>query len=331
MLDLRRRQFITLLAGGAAAAWRVTALAQGSVRPVVGYLGPGSAVSDTFRVTAFRQGLSEAGFVEGQNVTVDYRWAEEHYDRLPEMAADLVNRHVAVIVATSTPAALAAKAATTTVPIIFETAADPVKLGFVASLNRPGGNVTGVTQLGEEVLPKRLELLHELLPSARAMALLINPADPVLAEPQTRVVLSAAKTFGLELHVLRASSERDFDAVFAKLIELRAGGLVIGGSNVFTGHIDQLAALTVRHAVPAIYQRREFAAAGGLMSYGSSISDTHRIVGLYTGRILKGDNPANLPVQQASKVELYINFKTAKAFGLTVPLPLLGRADEVIE
>ena len=326
---MKRRSFI--LALGSTAGWPLAALAQGSAMPVVGYLGPGSAVSDAFRVTAFRQGLSEAGFVEGQNVTVDYRWAEEHYDRLPAMATDLVNRHVAVIVATSTPAALAAKAATTTVPIIFETAADPVKLGFVASLNRPGGNVTGVTQLGEEVLPKRLELLHELLPSARVMALLINPADPVLAEPQTRVVLSAAKTFGLEIHVLGARTERDFDAVFAKLIELRAGGLVIGGSNLFTGHIDQLAALTVRHAVPAIYQRREFAAAGGLMSYGSSIPDTHRIVGLYTGRILKGDNPANLPVQQASKVELYINFKTAKAFGLTVPLPLRGRADEVLE
>ena len=329
-VTIGRRELLAAL-GGAAAAWPLTARAQGSAMPVVGYLGPGSAVSDAFRVTAFRQGLSEAGFVEGQNVTVDYRWAEEHYDRLSAMATDLVNRHVAVIVATSTPAALAAKVATTTVPIIFETAADPVKLGFVASLNRPGGNLTGVTQLGEEVLPKRLELLHELLPSARVMALLINPADPVLAEPQTRVVLSAAKTFGLELHVLRASTERDFDAVFAKLIELRASGLVIGGSNIFTGHIDQLAALTVRHAVPAIYQRREFAAAGGLMSYGSSIPDTHRIVGLYTGRILKGDNPANLPVQQASKVELYINFKTAKAFRLTVPLPLLGRADEVIE
>jgi putative ABC transport system substrate-binding protein len=329
-IHIRRREFIVTL-GGAMAAWPLTALAQGSAMPVVGYLGPGSAVSDASRVTAFRQGLSETGFVEGQNVTVDYRWAEEHYDRLPAMATDLVDRHVAVIVATSTPAALAAKAATTTVPIIFETAADPVKLGFVASLNRPGGNVTGVTQLGEEVLPKRLELLHELLPSARIMALLINPADPVLAGPQERVVLSAAKTFGLELHVLSASTERDFDAVFAKLIELRASGLVIGGSNLFTGHIDQLAALTVRHAVPAIYQRREFAAAGGLMSYGSSIPDTHRIVGLYTGRILKGDNPANLPVQQASKVELYINFKTAKALGLTVPLPLLGRADEVIE
>jgi putative tryptophan/tyrosine transport system substrate-binding protein len=288
-------------------------------------------VSDAFRVTAFRQGLSEAGFVEGQNVTLDYRWAEDHPDRLPAMATDLVDHHVAVIVATSTPAALAAKAATTTVPIVFETAADPVKLGLVASLNRPGGNITGVTQLGEEVLPKRLELLHELLPSARAMALLINRADTVLAEPQARVVLSAAKTLGLELHVLNASTQRDFDAVFTKLIELRASGLVIGGNALFTGHIDQLAALTVRHAVPAIYQRREFAAAGGLMSYGSSIPDTHRIVGLYTGRILKGDNPTNLPVQQTSKVELYINFKTAKALGLTVPLPLLGRADEVIE
>jgi ABC-type uncharacterized transport system substrate-binding protein len=325
-----RREFITLLGGGAV-AWPLTARAEQPKVPVIGFLGPGSAVSDALRVTAFRQGLSEAGFVEGQNVMVDYRWAEDHHDRLPAMAADLVDRHVAVIVATSAPAVLVAKAATTTVPIVFETAADPVKLGFVASLNRPGGNVTGVTQLGEEVLPKRLELLHELLPSARVMALLINPADPVLAEPQARVVLSAAKTFGLELHVLGASTERDFDVVFAKLIELRAGGLVIGGNNLFTGHIDQLAALTVRHAVPAIYQRREFAAAGGLMSYGSSISETHRIVGLYTGRILKGDNPANLPVQQATKVELYINFKTAKALGLTVPLPLLGRADEVIE
>ena len=328
---IERRTFLATL-GGAAAAWPLAARAQQPDRMrrigVLMNLAADDPEGEA-RLKAFVQGLQQ--LVEGQNVTVDYRWAEERYDRLPAMATDLVNRHVAVIVATSTPAALAAKAATTTVPIIFETAADPVKLGFVASLNRPGGNVTGVTQLGEEVLPKRLELLHELLPSARVMALLINPADPVLPELQTRVVLSAAKTFGLELHVLGASTERDFDAVFAKLIELRAGGLVIGGSNLFTGHIDQLAALTVRHAVPAIYQRREFAAAGGLMSYGSSIPDTHRIVGLYTGRILKGDNPANLPVQQASKVELYINFKTAKAFGLTVPLPLLGRADEVIE
>jgi putative ABC transport system substrate-binding protein len=234
------------------------------------------------------------------------------------------------IITTSTPAVLAAKAATTTLPIVFETAADPVKLGLVASLNRPGGNVTGVTQLGEEVLPKRLEFLHELLPKARVMALLVKP-DPTLAEPQARVSLAAAKTLGLELHVLSASTERDFDAVFSKLIELRAGGLVIGGNALFTGHSNQLAALTVHHAVPAIYQRREFTAAGGLMAYGSSIADTHRLVGIYTGRVLKGEKPADLPVQQATKVELYINLKTAKALGIEVPRTLIARADEVIE
>jgi putative tryptophan/tyrosine transport system substrate-binding protein len=307
------------------------ARAQRPAMPVVGYLGAGSVKSDAFRVTAFRQGLSEAGFVEGQNVTMEYRWAEDHHDRLPAMAADLAHRQVAVIAAFRTPAALAAKAATTTVPIVFEVASDPVKLGFVASLNRPGGNITGVTQLGEEVLPKRLQLLHELLPAARVMALLVNPDDPVLAEPQARVALSAAKTFGLALHVLGASTEREFDAVFAKLIELRADGLVIGGDALFTGHNDQLAALTVHHAVPAIYQRREFAAAGGLMGYGSNLADTHRLAGLYTGRILKGEKPAGLPVQQAAKVELYLNLKTAKALGLTVPITLLGRADEVFE
>ena len=327
---MRRREFITLL-GGAAAAWPVVARAQQPAMPVIGYLGPGSAESDAFRVTAFRQGLNESGYVEGRNVTIDYRWAEDRHDRLPTMAADLVRRHVTMIVATSTPAALAAKAATTTIPIVFEMAADPVKLGLVASLNRPGGNVTGVTQLGEEVLPKRLELLHELLPTARVMALLVNPADPTLAEQQARVSLSAAKTFGLELHVLNASTERDFDAVFTKLMQLRAGGLVIGGNALFTGHNDQLAGLTVHHAVPAIYQRREFAAAGGLMSYGSNIADTHRLVGIYTGRVLKGEKPADLPVQQIIKIELYINLKTAKALGLSVPNTLIGRADEVIE
>ena len=330
---MTRREIIALL-GGMAASSLVRPLplsAQQAGMPVIGYLGPGSAESDAYRVTAFRQGLNESGYVEGQNVTIDYRWAEDHHDRLPAMAADLVHHRVTVIVATSTPAVLAAKAATTTIPIVFETAADPVKLGFVASLSRPGGNVTGVTQLGEEVLPKRLELLHELLPTTRVMALLVNPTDPALAEPQARVALSAANTFGIELHVLNASTERDFDAVFAKLTELRAGGLVIGGDALFTGHNDELAALTVHHAVPAIYQRREFAAAGGLMGYGSNIADTHRLVGLYTGRVLKGEKPADLPVQQATKIELYINLKTAKALGLTVPLPLLGRADEVIE
>jgi putative ABC transport system substrate-binding protein len=328
---MKRREFITLLLGGGATAWPFAARAQQAAMPVIGYLGPGSAESDAFRVTAIRQGLNESGYVEGQNVTIDYLWAEDHHDRLPAMATDLVNHRVNLIVATSTPAVLAAKAATTTIPIVFEAAADPVKLGLVASLSRPGGNITGVTQLGEEVLPKRLELLHELLPTVRIMALLINPTDPALAEPQARVSMSAAKNLGIELHVLNASTERDFDAVFAKLMELRAGGIVIGGDALFTGHNDQLAALTVSHAVPAIYQRREFAAAGGLMSYGSSLADTHRLVGALAGRILKGDKPADLPVQQTTKIELYINLKTAKALGLTIPLTLLGRADEVIE
>jgi putative ABC transport system substrate-binding protein len=275
--------------------------------------------------------LREAGFVEGQNFTIEYRWAEGHYDRLPTLATDLVRRQVAVIAASSLPASLAAKAATTTIPIIFETAANPVKIGLVASLNRPGGNITGVTQMSEEVTPKRLELLHELLPKANVLALLVNPTDSAIAEPQAREVLSAAKALGVEVDVLNASTEHDFDAVFAKLLDLRAGGLVIGGDAFFTSHAKQLAALTVQHAVPAIYQWREFAAAGGLMSYGSNITDTHRLVGIYVGRVLKGDKPADLPVQQATKVEMYINLKTAKALGVTVPLPLSGRADEVFE
>ena len=327
---MRRRDFIKVVAGSAA-AWPLAVRAQQPAVPVIGFLGPGSAGSDAYRVTAFRQGLNESGYVEGQNLTIDYRWAEGHYDRLPALAADLVHNRVAVIAASSLPAALAAKAATAIIPIVFETAANPVKVGLVASLNRPGGNVTGVTQLSEEIAPKRLELLHELLPTAHIIALLVNPADPAIAEPQAREVLSAAGTLGLELHLLNASSERDFDAVFAKLVELRAGGLVIGGDAFFTSHIKQLAALTVQHAVPAAYQWREFAAAGGLMSYGSNISDTHRLVGIYTGRILKGEKPAELPVQQATKVEFYINLKTAKALGLNVPNTLIGRADEVIE
>jgi putative tryptophan/tyrosine transport system substrate-binding protein len=326
---MRRRDFIKAIAG-LAATWPLAARAQQSNMPVIGYLGPGSAQSDAFRVTGFRQGLKEAGYVEGQNLTIEYRWAEDHHDRLPAMAADLVRHQVAVIVATSASASLAAKAATTTLPIVFETAADPVKLGLVGSLSRPGGNLTGVTQLGEEEAPKRLELLHELVPTTRVMALLVNPAE-ALAQDQVRVSLAAAKTLGLELHVLNASIERDFDAAFAKLTELRAGGLTIGGSALFTGHIEQVATLTVRHRIPAVYQRREFAAAGGLVSYGTNIADTHRLVGIYAGRVLKGEKPADLPVQQATKVELYINLKTAKALGITVPISLLGRADEVIE
>jgi putative tryptophan/tyrosine transport system substrate-binding protein len=327
---VNKRDFIALL-GGAAATWPLAARAQQATVPVVGFLGAGFAQSDAYRVTAFRQGLSEAGLVEGRNFTIEYRWADSRYDRLPALAAELVHRQVAVIATSGTPAALAAKTVTTTIPIVFETAANPVQLGLVASLNRPGGNVTGVTQASEEVAPKRLELLHELLPKASVLALLVNPTAPVLAEPQTREVRSAARALGVELHVLNASIEQDFDGIFVKLPELRAGGLVIGGDAFFTSHSKQLAALTVQHAVPAIYQWREFAAAGGLMSYGSNVTETHRLVGIYTGRILKGDKPADLPVQQATKVEFFINFKTAKALGITVPLPLSGRADEIFE
>jgi putative ABC transport system substrate-binding protein len=247
------------------------------------------------------------------------------------MAADLVHRQVAVIAATSTPAALAAKAATTTIPIVFETGGDPVQLGLVASLSRPGGNVTGITQLNWEILPKRLELLHELLPAVGVMALLVNPADPANAEIQSRDVLAAARKLGLKLHVVNASTERDFDSVFVQLVDLRAGALAIGGDAFFNSRIKQLAALSLQRAVPAVYQWREFVAAGGLLSYGSEITDAYRLAGVYTGRILKGDKVADLPVQQATKVELFINLKTAKALGITVPLPLSGRADEVIE
>ena len=326
---MQRRNLIQGIA--ASAAWPLVAHAQQATVPAIGFLGPGSAQSDAYRVTAFLQGLSEAGLVEGRNFTIEYRWADSQYDRLPALATELVHRQVAVIATSGSPAALAAKAATTTIPIVFETAANPVKIGLAASLNRPGGNVTGVTQASEEVAPKRLELLHELIPNARVLGLLVNPTAPVLAEPQTREVRSAAQALGLHLHVLNASTEQDFDKILARLAELRAGGLVIGGDAFFTSHAKQLAALTVQHAVPAIYQWREFAAAGGLMSYGSNITDTHRLVGIYVGRILKGDKPADLPVQQATKVELFINFKTAKALGITVPLPLSGRADEIFE
>jgi putative ABC transport system substrate-binding protein len=247
------------------------------------------------------------------------------------MAADLVHRQVAVIAATTTAASLAAKAATTTIPIVFETGADPVELGLVPNLNHPGGNISGVTQTNQEVTPKRLQLLHELVPSASIMTLLVNPASNYQAETQSKGALSAAHTLGLELHVLNASTDSDFDAVFTNLTQLRAGGLVIASDPFFIGRSEQLAALTLRHAVPTIFETREFAAGGGLMSYGADIAETYRLAGNYTGRILKGDKPADLPVQLATKVEFYINLKTAKTLGITFPLTLLGRADEVIE
>jgi putative tryptophan/tyrosine transport system substrate-binding protein len=299
--------------------------------PVVGFLHAASPQRAAKSLQAFLKGLGEAGYVDGRNVVIEYRWAENRIDQLPALVADLAHRQVAVIAATTTPAALAAKAGTTTIPIVFETAADPVKIGLVANLNRPTGNLTGVTQTNVETTPKRLEFLHELLPTARVMALLINPTDPALAEPATSMALAAAHTLGLELHVLNASTERDFDGVFEKLTELRVGGLVVAADVLFTSHIEQLALLTVRHAVPAAYQWREFTVAGGLLSYGADLTDSYHQVGIYAGRILKGDKPADLPVQQATKVELYINLKTAKALGISVPIPVLGRANELIE
>jgi putative ABC transport system substrate-binding protein len=327
---MRRREFIARL-GGAVVPWPLAARAQQPVIPVIGFLNAASADLFADRVRAFRQGLSETGYVEGQNVAIEYRWADGQNDRLPALAADLVRHRVAVIAAGTTPGAQAAKTATTIIPIVFQAGVDPVEAGLVASLSRPGGNVTGVTTLSIEVGPKRLELLHELVPKATVIALLVNPTNRTLAETMSRDLQAAAHTLGLQLHVLHATTDRDFDTAFASLLQLRAGALVIGIDSFFTSHSRQLAALTVRHAVPAIFQFREFAAAGGLLSYGGSFTDSYRQAGVYTGRVLKGEKPAELPVVQATKVELILNLKTARALGITVPLTLLGRADEVIE
>ena len=326
---MKRREFITLLGG--AVAWPLAARAQQAAIPVVGFLNFASADGYRPMTAAFRQGLQESGYVDGQNVTIEYRWADGRTDRLQGMAADLVHRQVTVIAATTVPAALAAKAATTTIPIVFETGGGPIHLGLVASLNRPGGNITGVSQLTQEVAPKRLELLHELVPAARAVALLVNPANPASTEPVLRASQAAAHNFGLDVHVLNASTESDFDGVFANVIQLQAGGLVIGSDAFFTSRQEQLAALALRHAVPTVYEHRSFVAAGGLASYGGAITDAYRLAGVYAGRILKGEKPGELPVQQSTKVEMFLNLKTAKALGITVPLPLLGRADEAIE
>src|SRR5215813_2191042 len=332
---MKRREFITLLGGAAAPSllWPRAARAQQSgPMPVIGVLSAEWPDLFTDRLRVFHDGLRETGYVEGRNLAIEYRWAEGQNDRLPALAAELVRRQVTVIVtAGSTPAALAARAATTTIPIVFYVGADPVEVGLVTSLSRPGGNLTGVVTLNVEVAPKRLELLHELVPTATIIALLVNPTNPVLAEALTRDLEAAARTLGVTLHVLHASSERDFDTVFASLVQLRAGGLVIGADAMFNSRSEQLAVLALRHAVPAIYQFREFVSAGGLMSYGTTVVDTYRPLGVYTGRILKGEKPAELPVQQATRLELIINMKTAKALGISVPLPLAGRADEVIE
>jgi putative tryptophan/tyrosine transport system substrate-binding protein len=326
---VRRREFFTLMGG--AAVWPVAARAQQPALPVIGFLNSASLDATKASVAAFRQGLAETGTIEGQNVSIEYRWAEGRYDRLPALAADLVRRKVAVIATTSgIPPALAAKAATTTIPIVFTAGADPVEVGLVTSLSRPGGNLTGVAVLNVELAPKRLELLHELVPAATLIALLVNPANPN-TDTVSRDLQAAARTLGLQLHVLRASAEGDLESVFATLLQLRAGGLVIAPDTFFVSQTEQIAALALRHTVPAISLYREFAVAGGLMSYGASGTDAVRLAGVYCGRILKGEKPADLPVQQVTKVELTINLKTAKTLGLPVPQSLLFGADEVIE
>jgi putative ABC transport system substrate-binding protein len=322
---MRRRDFLTFLGG--AAAWPLAAQAQQPAVPVIGFLHSASPEPAAGFVQAFRQGLRESGFLEGQNVAVEYRWAEGRNERLPELAADLVRRRVSAIAATGAISSVqAAKSATATIPVVFYTGVDPVEVGFVASLSRPGGNLTGVTTLAGELSPKRFELLHELVPAATGFGMLVNPGRSNFAD-----VEAASRALGLQIHLLRAGTEADFDTAFASLGRLKAGGLVIGADGFFLSRSAQLAALSLRHAVPAISQSREFAEAGGLISYGTGNAEMYRLVGAYVGRILKGEKPADLPVQQATKIELTINLKTAKTLGITVPITLLGRADEVIE
>jgi putative ABC transport system substrate-binding protein len=320
------------LFGSAAVTCSVGAHAQPPM-PVIGYLSPGSPESDNIpgRLIAFRKGLTELDYVEGQNLDIQYRWAEGQYDRLPALATDLVNRHVAVIVTPGAPTAVAAKAATSAIPIVFDLGIDPVQFGLVASFNRPGGNITGIELLTTELAGKRLQLLHELLPTAAFVALLVNPSNPSNSELETKSFEEAARALGLKVHVLRAGTPSEIDAAFGVIAELRPDGLVVSGDPFFTNRRDQIIALAASHAVAAIYNYHEFAAAGGLMSYGADLAESYRQLGISTGKILKGANPADLPVQQVVKLELVINLKTAKALGLTIPQLLLGRADEVIE
>jgi putative ABC transport system substrate-binding protein len=325
---MSRRAFIALLGG--AAAWPLAARAQQQTMPVIGMLSGGMASANAFTVTALRRGLDEIGYFEGRNVRIEYRWAEDQQDRLPALAADLVHHRVAVIAAGPTAAALAAKAATTTIPIVFQTGRDPVADGLVSSFNRPGGNITGVSQLALELGAKRLDLLHKLVPNAGLVAVLAFPQTLVSRE-QVADLQHAAQAFGVSVLVLNIADDRDLEPAFASLVEQRAGAVIVSASGFFFSRRDRLAALAARHAIPTVYQSREFTSAGGLMSYGGDFSDVYRQIGVYVGRILKGEKPADLPVVQPTKLELVINLKTAKALGLDVPPPLIALADEVIE
>jgi putative ABC transport system substrate-binding protein len=327
---VRRREFIKFL-GGTAAAWPLAARAQQSPPPpVIGFMNSGTAEGGKELRAAFSKGASEAGFIEGQNVTIEYHWGEGREDRLAELAADLVRRRVSVIAATGTPAALAAKAATTTIPIVFETAGDPIKLGLIASLSRPAGNVTGVSQLSSELVSKRLGLLHDLMPTATTVGFFVNPLDP-RTESQTKDTEEAARALGLKIHVLDASTEAEIISAFATIAELRPGALLVGTGELFRRRPELIPSLAAKQGIPAIYQYREYAVAGGLISYGTSITDAYRLAGVYAGRVLKGEKPADLPALRPTKFELVINLETARKLGLTIPPGVLAIADEVIE
>ena len=327
---MRRRDFVTLL-GGSAIAWPLAVQAQQAAMPVIGYLGIWSAESDASRLAGLRRGLNETGYVEGRNLTIEYRWGGNQPDRLPALVAELIQMRVAVIVTPGLLSTLAAKAATTTIPILFGAAADPVRLGLVASLNRPGGNLTGFNQFNIELVAKGLALLHELVPSTTTIGFLGNPNNSIIDELVTRDVLAAAPAMGVRIQILKATTDREIDAAFESLVQARTGALLVSNDAFFNSRIEQIVALAAHHAIPVMYASPEFIVAGGLISYGASLTEAYRLLGLYSGRILKGEKPADLPVIQASKFDLVINFKTARALGLAIPAKLLALADQVIE